>query len=226
VTSLLLNKTKKKKSRSRARAAKSQLLSGGVEAAVARILHPPTISAPQRTEVKYFDVTTAIANVSSAGQITKLNAVPQGAGVSSRIGDELLVKKVSLRLYLANSIVASQNAVRVIVFQWLLSDSVVAPSLLGVLKNSGTAADYPIQPYNLANVEQEVFAVYLDESFAMDNVSETTKVMTRELTINSATRYDAAAVTGQGCLYLLIVSGQGVNGVNVNWSSRLLYTDA
>jgi len=221
------NKTKRKKAkRARSALAKQRKNGGGVGAAVERILHPPTITIPQRVEVKYYDVYVASAMITSAGQLTKLNPVPQGAGVSSRIGDEMLAKKVSLRVTMGNSTGAALNCVRVIVFQWLLADSVVAPSLLGVLSNSGTAADYPSQPYNLQNVEQEVFSIILDEMITMDNVSRTTHSMVRELNLNLSTRFDAAAVTGQGCIYLLFVTSQGINGVTMRWSSRLLYTDS
>ncbi len=182
---------------------------------------------PQRTEVKYFDVDFSSATITSTGSITKLCAITQGTAVSQRVGDEILAKRVSIRLHASQpAATAAANCFRIIVFQWLMSDSVVAPSLLGVLKNSGFATEYPSQPYNIQNVEQQVFSVVWDEMVALDNVSRTSYCVTKELNLNSAVRFDAAAVTGQGCFYMLLVTSQATNGVNARWNSRLLYTDS
>jgi hypothetical protein len=217
--------SRKKKSRNRKRGSKQTNNGGGIETAVRRIIYPPRVATSERVEVKFLDSELGPVAVTSAGQLTKLSTVAQGATSSQRVGDEIQTEALSLKVNW--TAVAGGGIVRTIVLQWNLSDSIVAPSLLGILKTPAAAANYPLAHYNIQNVEQEVFSV-LSDKLSFVNTAGGPQTFQESIVVKpkGSCRYDAAALTGQGMFYVLFVSDNLAAQCVVSMTARLLYTDS
>lgn len=72
-----------------------------------------------RVEKKYYDRLLSTIGTPSAGTITHLTTIPQGVGDTERVGDEIELRKMTIRLNLESN--AQVGIVRFIFFQWIPS---------------------------------------------------------------------------------------------------------
>lgn len=189
-------------------------------------MHPPLrVLGPGGPEIKVFDTTLSLATIINTATISHVSAVPQGVGYANRVGDELSILGIELRLNaFGNATQTAGNALRLMVIQWCEDNATIVPTLAQLFNNTGAAADVVVAPYNLPDLRQEVFSVLVDELMSVV-VTSNSLVRRWELKPNTRIRYNAAATTGVGTIWVVLASADAVNGPSVRYSSRLLFTD-
>jgi hypothetical protein len=185
---------------------------------------------------KYFDTVTGLDTTTSSGKVTNLSAIPQGASISNRVGDEIYLESIEFAMNIQFIVTAagSASALRLILFQYYLDTSLASASASTVLQY--TAQPYALaSPFNMTNLRQENFGIIWEQLFPLagnvntangvGNYGPTSTFIRKVFPIKRRLRYDAAATTGNGHLYLLAVTDSSTAGPTYSWVSRVNYSD-
>lgn len=183
-----------------------------------------------RQEIKHFDVASAAAQIDRGSQLTQLSTIPQGAGVSARVGDELLVKRLEFRFdgWYVIGATQSQHAFRLIIFRWNLDTGVSTPSLGSIIAGAATINDI-CAPYDFNAKNQGDFTVLYDKMYSLGSTAQGV-VRQLNIPVNRKMDFDPGTTAASGHLYALLI-GDDVTGahtpdIQVQWQSRVFYTDA
>ncbi len=192
------------------------------------VLHPPVIMdpGPRPHESKHNDVTKALGNVTNTGTATPLTLIAQATGDNDRIGDTVEIEAITLRYRCNANATSINNVVRLILLQWNLGSALVSPAAVSILTNSGTAADYPTQPYNYTNSLANSLSVLGDWTFCLSTAGTGSLFITKEIRRKMRLVFDAGAITGTGHLYLFEISDTAANHPQSNYSVRVIYRDS
>jgi len=175
-------------------------------------------------ELKHLDTNTGgyVGGVTSAGTLTSISDVGQGYDGTNRVGDALKVRGVQFRASAYHQAGSVQGILRFIVFSW---NEDTAPTAATVLQNVGSALSV-VSPYNEAHIQNSSLNILLDRCYAGDSSPdafylEMHRVVTLQVT------YAAAATTGAGKLYVLMISDAGLatNCAYYQWFARILFDD-
>jgi len=162
-------------------------------------------------EAKYL-LTTGSTTVTYNGYLYRLSSVPQSAGASSdttRIGDS--IKPTSLQLnYTYYNIGAPgvnpyESDCRVIVFRWLVDDSLSAPTA-GLIVNSVGGLNAALSTFN--HDQRANFEVLYDKMHLISNstLQPTNQPHRVNIKVNAKDiQYVAAATNGIGNLYIMVI---------------------
>ncbi len=166
----------------------------------------------------YGEITTPVA-ISTAGLITNLCSVAQGAGNSQRVGDKISMKKAVLRLALVHQ--DSTNVVRLMVVKWF---EVGTPSLANILEAPAAGYNYPYAPINWNNRHQ--FRVMYDNMVASS--TNTNAVLVEKIFLKNLGPQQfqvGSTIPEQGSLYFVVVSDSVASGPTLNLMWTVSYTD-
>jgi len=176
------------------------------------------------TEPKIFDLTMNIANVTYAGTIIDLCPVPQGVTEVTRIGDELLPKRLEIRMNFINA--DAYNMYRAIIFRWKQNDT-VAPTVGGIIESSGPSTTQSVYvPLNVNT--RSTFEVLYDKTFNTNAVSVANKFVKINLKLaKKKIEYSFSSTAGQNKIYMLIISDSSTatHPTHIGYS-RLIFTDS
>jgi len=181
------------------------------------------------TELKYLTLAGSLPfNVAGPSYITDISAVTQGQTDTTRIGDRLQFKNITLRYLLYDSGVSvtanSMNHVRVFIFSWAPYVT-VAPLATDVFLLGGV-----ISPPN--HDSRQMYKIHYDRQHQL--VGATTKAMqtfVAQLKIPKKfqqCQFSAGTTNRTNGLYLGVIvtsSGAGVTGV-LTYNTTVRYTDA
>lgn len=178
------------------------------------------------SEVKYFDDSLPWTELVNTALLNDVTEVTQGVGTTQRVGDEL--KVVALDLRYAAAVTTGGATVpalaRIIVFQWLQDTAATAPTLATVLLNTGTASDYPLSPYNADTVRSGYLGVLYDRTFGVSNLLPVAEHV--RISVNKHIRFNAAATTGTGKIYIMYLSDQAAsNATDGSYVCRTVFDD-
>lgn len=183
-------------------------------------------------ELKPYNVFSAYAQIDRSAQITCLTAPAQGIGQGQRVGDQIRLKWLEFRLdaYLVNAGgLDFTHHLRVIIFRWKLSNTVLAPALSNVLATLGTVQD-DCAAYNWQGHQQKDFTILYDHSMPIHRYSGATLLRKKIHLKNSRVDFDTGLSTGEGAIYALLiaddVTGAHATYISAQWNSRVVYTDA
>lgn len=158
--------------------------------------------------LNYDHLTATNSEVNTGGTITSLTGgITQGVGAGSRVDDTVDIKRIYGRLMFTTESGAAANTIhftRIIIFKWLVDSAVDSPALADILE------DTAVNPYQSGFVlppqERRKFKVLMDKLYYTSN-RETSPGSTKLLKINiprcGKVRYNEAATTGYGQVYIL-----------------------
>lgn len=178
-------------------------------------------------EKKYHDIQAGTQSPDTSGVVVDLSAVPQDTTVSGdtvRVGDEIYIRSLQIR---GNIIDAdSYNAVRVIVFQWLMDTSIAgaAPTVANILQS--IAGGYgTLSSFNHDSHTQ--YRILYDKVFLPDTDDPIkyfkfycSKFYRKKIS------FTAGGTGAANKLYLLLISDSSVaSHPRVDYVTRLNFTD-
>lgn len=155
-------------------------------------------------EYKYFDTSKPIAEVLNTGVITPLTHIPQGDTVSTRDGDSVRAKMLSIKgNMLGSSGGLALQPITIIVFQWFDSS---APAVGDIL---GPGAPNPISPLNRTRTDK--FKVLMRKQWVLSNMPanpDNIKQYSQAIKLNTHVKWNAtgAANVESGHFYVLEIS--------------------
>lgn len=185
-----------------------------------------------------------------AGSVSKISAIVQGHTDQQRIGDEVNLVSASIRLHCRLDTPGTTGDyfanVRVLVFQWKMSDVSGPPTLDDILQGTGTNPF--VAPYDFDNQRANMFSVLYDKVFLLaaptysntatgsgnqylwpgntrntdfyDNVELDLKFCKKQI------QFDAGSLLGVNHIYAAAISDSSVPAHPVvDWYSRLVFTD-
>lgn len=200
-----------------------------------------------RIEEKCCYATTTNTGVTTTGTLTRMSGVAQGVGQSSRIGDEITLRKFVFAFTAtvgATGLVAAAdqyNVVRLMVFRYLTDDTVAPPVVANIL-NTSTTSNLTLASLNFDN--RENFKVLYDENIVLYNtpvyssstaapawyhgVGGTLSHKRIEVPLRGKIDFDTSAgVSGNGHVYTLLVSDSAFSpNPTCEVVSSTIYTDA
>lgn len=193
----------------------------------------PSLNTKQKSSVKRIMskviekdfVDTTIANaVDAAGVVGVLTYPPQGTAPSQRIGEQIFLKKLKIRLNVAIS--DATNIVRIIFFRWSPDNQVSSPTTSTVLQSLSTMAHI-----NYINDQSGKVQVLLDRTWALTytnqiNVNLIANLYGKKLG-KKRVDFNSTLVTGVDQIYYLLLSDSvAVTHPYVAGYVRMEYTDA
>lgn len=196
-----------------------------------------------RAEVKALDVDYA-AQVTTAGTVVKLTSVAQGVSHVQRVGDALFRKDMDILYSItvgATGLIAAAdqyNTVRVLIFEWLEDDGLVAPTVANVL-DTGLVTIKTLAQYNwdtkhlyriLYDRQHVVFnqPVWNGAAIQWAHGEDGTFATPSPITIglNGRIDFDADATVGKGHVYALLISDSAFTpNPAIEFVSRFRFTD-
>lgn len=180
-----------------------------------------------KTELKFLDTPINTANVDQAGAIVSLSDVPQGVTDVTRVGNNILPKRLKLRY----SIVFGDTTqlVRVIVFRWKMNDASDVPAPNEILQNQFiSTAGVITSDYNEPTRTQ--FEVLYDKTHRGSStiapnsafVTTTLKLARKKIEYKSD-----AVVTGLNKIFIMYISDSGaIPHPTILTIPRLYYVDS
>jgi len=174
------------------------------------------------SEVFKHDTSTTQA-VGSSGIIYPMTQIAIGDSASTRTGNSLLAKYISIHLDITHNAAATATLHRVILFIDTQQVADTTPSVTDILANP-SVRDF----YNLATVGR--FKILQDMRFITNNVVSPTKSINLSKTFNKGfhhVRYNGSAATDlqKGGIYLLCLSTEATNTPTYNFLTRFAYHD-
>lgn len=177
-------------------------------------------------EVKYLLTNHQSLSIDTTGELYSLTNVSQGTGDSNRIGDEIKISALELRI---NALYGdTTNYLRIIVFQWLANDDISAPIVGDVLYDASSSIPYVLSYYNNDTLGSD-YSVLYDKVHSLNNTYKTNFSQNIFIPMKYAKKkvqYVAGTTNGSHKLYILLCSDSGaIPHVTVNMVARLTYVD-
>lgn len=194
----------------------------GVRAVVNKALKRYT---QRNVERKYFDVATGASpvGVSTTATSYQICSVPPGTTLTTRIGNSLIMKSLTIRYWIAAATGDLSNLVRIIVFQWY-PVVISTPQPTDILETSDV-----LSPYSHSSPGQ--FHVMYDKTYVVDAddpVRNRTikffgrRIRKKDLVFNQS----GSNSQQQNGIQILLVSDSGAAAHPfVGFHARLTYTD-
>lgn len=180
------------------------------------------IAAP--AELKYFDQSLALGAV-VAGNIYNISDITRGTEVTQRVGNEVLLKSVKVRM----SFSINPNVDKAMIRYIYLLDTMGAnaPVVTDVLEAGLVGSTYTdIAPYYWDYRKR--FRILRDEVVAMNKYSSNAYSHREfELSLNVKSYNIGASTTFKNHLYLLLIGSETnvLNISNVQYHTRVIFTD-
>lgn len=185
-----------------------------------------------KEETKYFDVFYNSVEINTTGVTAALSVIPQGVGVSQRIGNQIRIKAVKIIWELTAG--ASFNALRAIFWTYKSQTALTPPISTVILQNgSGGAAPQTDSQYNWQNKKE--YKVHLDKKWDLSLNTSAAYLQSFTHRMNIPEKFqlvdfnDNTATTGVGhlCLTVLSTSTAAVGSQpKLKGTLRIFYQDA
>lgn len=176
-------------------------------------------------ELKAID-TAVLQSPTGAGLCQVLTMPSQGDSLSTRDGDEILLKKLSCRLNVISA--DNTNIVRLIVFRWRADNTTAAnvPIPTNILQNLNATAFY-----NYTAFRSNEMTILYDKLVALSSTGSQDMIIRRDLYGKNLGKkritFDAAVITGTDQIYYLLISDSvAAPHPQVGGYFRLEYTDS
>lgn len=169
------------------------------------------VARQMKGEPKWY-VTVGSTNVTYNGTLVRLSSVPQSAGASNdttRIGDQIQPSSLQLNYTFYNigapGVNPYESDCRVIVFRWLVDDSLSVPTA-GLIVNSTGGVSAAISTFN--HDQRGNFEVLYDKLHLISNstIQPSNKPVRASIKVKTKpVKYVAGATNGLNNLYLMII---------------------
>lgn len=186
-----------------------------------------------KEELKFSDtnvaggITTAITPVAMA-------TPTQGNGAVQRVGDDINLRKISLRLNIrgggaALGVADQFNTVRLIIFRWSQNNAVTAPTQADVLQYAAPLSY--TSPYNWDAQAQGKVKICYDRAFTFTQGGTQTRVVLHEIfgkkLHGKVVKYNGGTQQGTNMFYYLVISDSTVIP-NPSWDGymRMVFSDS
>lgn len=167
------------------------------------------------------------ATIDNAGVIYNLSSdMSQGVLNNQRIGDQISLKSLLIRLQVQAADAATYNTMRVIIFRWFCTGNPLSSS---VLQNSVSTLIRPLSPLSISNSKQ--LQVLYDNIYQLSNSAAVSigaiTVDKLYIKLRGHGQWQSNTTTPeQGQVYLLAISDSAaVDAPELSFISRLRYTD-
>lgn len=184
----------------------------------------------KNTELKSYDAGYAGAAVASlAGSITPLFPIPQGAGNSQRVGNDITASYMQLQWQGTIATTDASNIIRILIFQWSLDNATAVPTVADILYTGGGMAAWNALPHF---DNRDKYKILYDQSVFLEAGSvgsSTASVGPRKLKIPHKTMLfnGGGVTTGRYMTYALLCSDSAaVDHPDFQIQARLVYRDA
>jgi len=175
-----------------------------------------------KSEVKFIDSLNPTLITSSTGTIVFLNPCGQGLSYTSRIGNDISVRSLEVKLYLYQIFTGTitQSLTRIIFFVDLQQRDSLSPVVTDLI--------FPSAPTALRNYpNRRRFKFLADIPIPLD-VYKPHKVMNFTLPVNLVSRYSSSLPNdiNKNGIYMLVISDGGLVSASVlDYSIRCKFTD-
>lgn len=171
---------------------------------------PPRVPAPvMYKEPKYVDTSNIATAASSTLTVISVSATTNGTTDITRIGDQIELHSLELKLSATVSSSDGSNLVRILVFQWLADDTTDPPTAAKVLQSSAG------QPYNSPfNHDNSAKLVVLYDKLLATSTYYPVKhdsvlISLGQSPVRRVVKYSAGASTGNNNIYIAFCSDSG-----------------
>lgn len=179
----------------------------------------------EELELKYNDREVYNQNIGTGGVMYSLtNQIVAGTAPNQRIGEEIHVKGINLRVrFQANGAAATYETVRVIVFKWNSQGTPTVGQILELTTNVGIRQLSQISMANSSNIQIKMDTTEVVSSVANMDIPYT---FTEKYYIKcpGKARWDAAGNSESGQIYMLVISDASLNFAQFSFTSRTRYT--
>ncbi len=186
---------------------------------------PPRIPVPVLySEPKYLDTGGVSVPASTSLDCYSLSDTINGTSDINRIGDQIRLHSLELRL--TANVIDSTNFVRVIVFQWFGDDTNDSPTASQLLVSGGS------QPYNspFQHDGYSKFHILYDKVFSLatyyPNKAASVLISLNARPVRQIVRYYAGATTGNNKIFMGVCSDSGTSSHPfIDYYARLNFYD-
>jgi len=164
-------------------------------------------------EIKYLDTTFAATNVSTTTLFYNLSIVPQGAAQGQRVGDEMWLDKIEVKMNVTTANADIFSIVRLFMFYWRIPTATANPVVGNIFNSIGTQGVFTPLSYEYRSMYQVVgkdwmlnntgtaAAPTVNSQFIVDDV----------LGLGGKhVQFTAGATTGNNLLFLTLVSNSAI----------------
>lgn len=171
------------------------------------------------TEFKFNDVSST-TNVTTTAQIIDLTEIAEGTNNTERVGKSIRLKSLLQRGSARIDASASASALRAIIVHDM-DNTGTAPSVTDILQSSSFVANI-----NLASSLGR-WRVLMDKTLNMSANGTQRVSWKRYIKLNHHVKYSGSAANSnqKGSLFLVLLSNESTNGVNININTRVRFID-
>jgi len=171
------------------------------------------------TEFKFHDV-ASVTDVTSTAQVIDLCEIIQGTNNDEREGKSIRLKSFFLRGSARAHSSATASALRVMLVKDLRNNGTV-PAITDILQSESF-----VSPINLAD-DIGRWRVLMDRTYNMSVQGPTRVSLLKYIKLNHHVFYSGSSATSNngGSIFLVLISNESTNGVNININTRLRYID-
>lgn len=163
-------------------------------------------SIRSRSADKFLDTPLTLTPTSS-GNVFRLTSFTQGAGVNSRIGDAIKIRKLFVNIDVAQENSDVYDTTRLILFQWHPNDNITPPQVGNILQSAAASSFYNWQTSNL-------YTILADMVFALAGTATSPASSGHQCyygkidlgSIPKTIQFQSGITSGQNHLYLLSIS--------------------
>lgn len=179
----------------------------------------------RNTEAKYQTSTLDNTTMAVTGTITKVMTVAQGDTDSTRDGDELKIKRITIRGSVNVNNTAVYNRTRLIIFQWKPDDTSLVPTVAMILNGTGNVTEIVEGITNHDRSNQ--FNILFDKTMNVNYYGVPQFHIRKTLKkFNTIQKFTAGASTGSGQIYALYAGDQVTNAPTLNLQTYMSFTDS
>lgn len=179
----------------------------------------------KKAETKYFNYVEGITTDYN-GAVRRITNIAQGLADYNRVGDQLTMSSITLRIALTNESDVYNNC-RLIIFRWNDDDSTAAP-VPGTLLTDVGYTSAPISPWVFDNMRSGKFKVLYDKLFDV-NAELSTAVrfpLKVHLKVKNNIKFVGGSANGIGHIYYLIVSDSSTSTHPIfNVAAQMFFKD-
>jgi hypothetical protein len=172
-----------------------------------------------KPERKYFDTVVPPTAATTTGLVLSLDAVLAGTGETQRIGDQITVQSLLLRLAVSTG-TAGTGFLRVIMFRWKPGGNTLSPITSNLLQTSSF-----LSPINVDYGEQ--IKVIMDKTYALATGSsqlQIDKFWRRKRYVANYSNSNPTS-TNSNATFIFFITDTATGAPTYSFYSRLRFTD-
>jgi len=176
--------------------------------------------APER---KYLDLSTNLS-LNTTGQVLMLSSVTPGTTDNTRIGDQIRMTSLNIRLDMNSTTPTFLSQVRIILFRLPgnLDLMTINPQINQILVSNTMVSPHIIESYG-------TYTIYHDRVYQFDSNNPQRLLKISKLLHNAVAKWDPSLIATNettGHIFIALFSDQTITPVNCVFYSRLRYIDS